>query len=301
MSWKIIVIKNGESTSLFLNNLVVKQINNNLQIPLGDINVVIYENYKTNITTRILAKLAEYKILTIICDENLMPACIMQPYKGNFQQQKIIRDQLNWTNNQKLIFWTYIVKSKLESQIDILKKNNKPKDRWQIIFNYIDEIKKGDPTNREAHAAKIYFNTLFGNNFKRDDENHINSALNFGYIILRSAFCRAIVSKGLHPTISLFHHNKYNSFALADDLMEPFRPIVDDFVYLNITQNDYFSRNDKIGLINLLNSQIIFNSKKVYLTQAINEYVDKVINHFEKNDFQNFIYPLVSSVEYYEL
>jgi CRISPR-associated protein Cas1 len=102
-----------------------------------------------------------------------------------------------------------------------------------MLYKYVGEIRDGDVTNREGHAAKIYFNELFGKNFTRDDETIINFALNYGYSILRSAISRSIVSKGLHPSISIFHHSIYDAFALSDDLMEPFRPIIDDFVFKN--------------------------------------------------------------------
>ncbi|AKX34258.1 CRISPR-associated protein Cas1 [Spiroplasma litorale] len=301
MSWKTIIIKNGERVSLFLNNIIVENSNIKYQIPIDDINVILFENYKTIITTRTINKLAEKKILTIICDVDLKPISIIQPIEANHMQLKIINNQINWKKEDKLNLWTKIVKQKIEAQIDVLKLNYKNLSKINLLYNYIEELKYSDSTNREGHAAKVYFKELFGKEFTRGDENHINAALNFGYTILRHAFARTISAKGLHPTIALFHHNMYNAFALADDLMEPFRPIVDNFVFNNVMQLDYFTRSIKLELINLLNSKILLDGVKVYLTNAIDKYVDMIINYFDTKNLETVQYPIASSVEYYEL
>ncbi|AKU79869.1 type II CRISPR-associated endonuclease Cas1 [Spiroplasma turonicum] len=301
MSWKTIIIKDGERVSLFLNNFVVENNNMKYHIPLDDINAILFENYKTTITTRIINKLAEKKILTIICDVDFKPISIIQPIEANHMQLRIINNQLEWNKEDKLYLWTQIVRQKIEAQIDILKLNLKDINKIQLLYNYIEELQFSDVTNREGHAAKVYFKELYGHDFTRDKENHINAALNFGYTILRHAFARTIVSKGLHPSIALFHHNMYNAFALADDLMEPFRPIVDNYVYKNVMNIDYFSRATKLELVNLLNSKITFRDTKIYLTNAIEKYVDLIINYFDTKDISNLFYPIISSVEYYEL
>ncbi|QBQ07796.1 CRISPR-associated protein Cas1 [Spiroplasma gladiatoris] len=301
MSWKTIIIKDGERINLFLNNLVVESANVKYHIPLDDINAILFENYKTVVTTRIINKLAQKKILTLICDVELKPISIIQPIEANHLQLKIINNQLNWKKEDKLYLWTQIVKQKIEAQIDILKVNLKSLEKVNLLYKYIEEMKFSDSTNREGHAAKVYFKELFGNTFTREKENHINAALNFGYTIIRNAFIRSITSKGLHPSIALFHHNMYNAFALADDLMEPFRPIVDNYVYKYVTQIDYFSRSTKLELINILNSKVIYGNNKIYLTNAIDKYVDMVLNFFEDKYNNHIIYPISSSVEYYEL
>lgn len=300
MSWKTILIKSGEQLNLFLENLVINSKSKNYQIPLDDIDAILIENYKTMISTRVLNKFAQKKIITIFCDVEMTPISILQPFDGNYQQAKIMRLQLEWSKNQKLSLWTKIVRHKIESQIDVLKMNLKNLDKIKLLYSYIEELKFSDSSNREGHAAKVYFKELFGNKFTRDLENHVNAGLNFGYAIIRGAFIRTIVAKGLHPTISLFHHNMYNSFALADDLMEPFRPIVDNYVYNNIFLNETFTRTDKLNLINLLNCQITIFGQKYYLNKAIEKYVESAINYFEVENYDLQV-PIISSVEYYEL
>jgi CRISPR-associated protein Cas1 len=189
----------------------------------------------------------------------------------------------------------------LTNQIDVLKINCRSQEKIKKIYQYIDEIHDGDVSNREGHAAKVYFNELFGKDFTRDDDCLTNSALNYGYTVIRSAMSRTVVSKGLHPSISLFHHNMYDAYALADDLMEPFRPIVDNFVISNIKDWDYFGRDQKLALINLLNTIISFNGKEQYLTNAMSMYVDSIITSFQKNNVNLINFPYADILKYYEL
>ncbi|WP_342268468.1 type II CRISPR-associated endonuclease Cas1 [Spiroplasma endosymbiont of Aspidapion aeneum] len=302
MSWKVLVIKDGQKVSLFLDNLVVSTEYQNYKVPIGDLNVVFFENTKAIVTTKIIVKLAQAKVLVMFCDNDFNPCCMLQPFKGNYMQLEILNKQISWSKENKIRIWTKIVEKKINAQIDILKLNLKSMDKVEKLFNYIKDIKPGDLSNREGHAAKVYFKELFGNNFTRDLDNHINAGLNFGYTIIRNFFSRVITSKGLNPTISIFHSNRYNAFALSDDLMEPFRPIVDNYVYNHILNDDYFSRNNRIGLINLLNAKVIFDGRELFLSNAIDAYVDNIIKDLndEKID-KNIETPMPSSIRYYEL
>lgn len=160
-----------------------------------------------------------------------------------------------------------------------LKKNENIKEIEQMI----NEIKFFDITNREGHAAKLYWHSLFGKEFKREEESQLNLSLNYGYSLLRSYFARSIVKKGLDPRISIFHKSFSNHFALANDLMEPFRPLVDKCVYDSFftgTSNDKINSITEIKekLINLFNTKIKINDNSFYLTNAIDMYVDSIVN-----------------------
>jgi CRISPR-associated protein Cas1 len=183
-----------------------------------------------------LGELAKNNIIIIICDEHLMPTSYIYPVKSRFNQLEIINKQLTWSRNFKIKMWEQIIKQKINNQIDILKINQGSQEKIKLLYGYIREIHDGDVSNREGHAAKVYFKELFGHSFTREEDNLTNAALNYGYSIIRSAVSRSIVAKGLHPSIALFHHNMYDAFALADDLMEPFRPVVDNFVVKNVNQ-----------------------------------------------------------------
>ncbi|PPE05667.1 type II CRISPR-associated endonuclease Cas1 [Mesoplasma corruscae] len=302
MSWKTLIIRDSDKLSLFLDNIVISQKGISTKFLISDINSIIIEDYKTLLTTKIISKLVENNVMIIICNESNEPSVLMQSIKGHYIQQKRIRDQINWNYLDKRVLWTLIVKQKIENQIDILKINRKNQSKIIKLYEYIQQIQEGDLTNREGHAAKVYFNELFGRDFNREQNSLINSALNYGYTILRAAFSRSIVAKGLHPSISLFHSNRYDYFALSDDLMEPFRPIIDDYVYNNHIKWDYFGKNQKMELINILNSQVLFDNKMLYVHNAINVYIEKIINYMETLNVDEIVFPLITTQPiYYEL
>lgn len=301
MSWKTVIVENADKVSLFLDSLVVTKNEIPRQFPISDLNCVIFQDYRAIVTTQILNKLAINSVMVIFCDVDLMPTSVLNPIDAHHLQFKIIKEQINWKIETKRELWAKIVKQKIESQLEILEENNKSAIKVEMLRGYIKEVQPGDVSNREGHAAKVYFNELFGNEFARSQDNIINAALNFGYTVIRSAFSRTIVSKGLHPSISLFHSNQYDAFALADDLMEPFRPVIDDFVYKNYQEWEYFGREQKQALVNLLNVQINFDGKDVFLTSAINRYVDNVINYMESGEMDYLVFPYLEHIQYYEL
>ena len=151
-----------------------------------------------------------------------------------------------------------------------------------MLKGYIDEIELGDETNREGHAAKVYFNALFGKEFSRNADNVINSALNYGYSIILSAFNREITSNGYITQLGLFHDNMFNNFNLASDLMEPFRTLIDRFV----REKNYriFTSEQKREIIGILNESVIINNTEQYVTNAVKIYCRSVFDAIEEND-----------------
>jgi len=301
MGWKTLVVKNSEKISLFLNNILIHQRETNYRIYIGDIDCILFEDYKTVLTTRMLGELSKNNIIVIICDEQLMPVSYVYPIKAKFNQLEIINQQLKWDRQFKIKMWEEIIKQKINNQIDILKINHCSQEKIKKLYGYIAELHDGDVSNREGHAAKVYFKELFGHGFTREQDGLTNSALNYGYTVIRSAVSRSIVAKGLHPSIALFHHNMYDAFALADDLMEPFRPLVDNFVFQNVNNWQVFGREQKIALINLLNSVISFEGKEQYLANAINMYVDSIITSFTEQSIHLIHFPYTDVLKYYEL
>ena len=152
----------------------------------------------------------------------------------------------------------------------------------ELLQGYLEEITYGDATNREGHAAKVYFNALFGKDFTRTDDLLINAALNYGYSILLSAFNREIVLNGYLTQLGLFHDNMFNQFNLASDLMEPFRPLVDRMV-LQMTLVE-FEHLQKMELVNLLNKEVIINDRCEFISNAIKIYCKSVFDALEDGD-----------------
>ncbi len=281
MGWKIINIEHAYSAKVYLDNLLITEERGNYTIPLNDIDTLIINSYKLMLSGRVISKAIENNINIIICNEKHIPVGQLINLNGHFKTLKIFEAQLNWKKSFKMDFWKSIIANKIRNQQTIIRKIN-PDSRIIELFNkYIAEIKSGDVTNREGHAAKVYFNAVFENGFRRFNEDQINSVLNYGYTILRSYVCRSIIQKGLDPRISFFHKSQGNFYALASDLMEPFRPFVDWWVLKNFNQNFLFTSEIKKEIIKHFNSKVKIGNKEYFISNAIDLLIDNLINKSE--------------------
>lgn len=187
---------------------------------------------------------------------------------------------MEWTENDKDTIWTEIVTEKIYQQAQLLEQLEKREHK--LLRTYIDQIVFGDLTNREGHAAKVYFNALFGKNFTRTEDNPINAALNYGYSILLSMFNREIVANGYITQIGLFHNNMFNQFNLASDFMEPFRPIIDKKVYsMDVKVFETYQKHD---MLEILNKEVVIGGKNEYLTNAIKIYTRSIFDALNDKD-----------------
>ncbi len=198
-------------------------------IPIEDIGVVIMEDQQTSITLPLLNELTDNNVQVVICNSKGMPNAMLQGMNSNNLQGEILRNQMSCGEVLKKQLWKQVIETKIKNQANLLDKIGETGD---ILKNFYSNVKSGDTDNREGIAARVYFQHLFGGDFIRNREGTgVNTLLNYGYSILRAATCRAILSSGLFPAIGIFHHNRGNAFPLADDLMEPYRPFVDEIVY----------------------------------------------------------------------
>ena len=202
------------------------------------------------------------------------------PYYGSHDTSAKIRKQIEWTKEDKEEIWTAIVSEKIMQQALLLQFYNKPEA--EMLFQYIREIEFGDSTNREGHAAKVYFNALFGRDFTRTDESSINAGLNYGYSLILSTVCREVVANGYITQIGLFHDNMFNQFNLASDLMEPFRPLVDAVVV--DASFEKFETDEKHIMLEVLQKEVSINGKKEYVSNAIKIYVRSVFDALNEKD-----------------
>ena len=196
-----------------------------------------------------------------------------------------IRNQIAWSDEIKKHIWTEIVTEKIRKQEAHLNYWNCAEA--ELLHDYIREIKFADATNREGHAAKVYFNSLFGKGFSRDDMSSVNAALNYGYGILLSNFNKEIVADGYLTQLGIKHTNEYNPFNLTCDLMEPFRVLVDEIVYNNIEKT--FDKDFKLLLVDVLNKKVMYCGREYYLTNAIQIYLDKIFDAIEHESFDTSI------------
>ena len=202
-----------------------------------------------------------------------------------------LRTQVEWREIDKQAVWTAIVAFKIRTQAENLRYFQLKESN--LLYDYFDELKFNDETNREGHAAKVYFNALFGKSFSRNDECPINAALNYGYSIILSCFNREIVCNGYSTMLGLFHNNMFNFFNLACDMMEPFRAIIDRMVKENNPTK--FETEEKRRILTLLNHEFYIDSKKQTLINTIKIYSKSVFSAIESGD------PSKIKFYYYEL
>lgn len=277
MAYRVILIENEVDINLKLDNLVITKDESDIWIPLDDISVIVLDNLRINISTRMLSIMAEYNIALILCDNKHNPIGYYSSYDNHSRMSKIIGNQISKDRDFYDIIWKNIVESKIENQAQVLEILEKSEEVVKNIREYGKNVKVGDIDNREAHSAKIYFNTLMNATFSRgNDDILINSGLDYGYTILRSYLARLCVGYGLNTQIGIHHKNEYNRFNLVDDLIEPFRPIVDVYTYKILDGEEYFKAEHRRKLINILNHYIKYNGKQMYLCNAMEEYVEKV-------------------------
>jgi len=197
-------------------------------VPLEDIAVLVVAHPQVSYTQAVLTELSIRGGTFITCDRNRMPVGLLMPLDGHSVQTERFRKQLELKLPRKKQLWQQIVRSKIQMQAAMLEAVHGSDFGLRAL---IRQVRSGDPSNIEARAARKYWSALFGDDFRRDvDADNQNRFLNYGYAILRATTARAVCAAGLHPSLGLHHHNKYNSWCLADDVMEPFRPVVDQAV-----------------------------------------------------------------------
>lgn len=203
-------------------------------VPIEDVGLVMLEHQMISVTLPLLNALTDNNVAVVVCNDAMMPNVLMQPLESNNIQSEVYRDQMNAGEPLKKNLWRQTVETKIKNQALLLNKLGLDGARLKPLYM---NVKSGDTDNREGVAAKIYWDMLFGRDFTRDRYGFCpNNMLNYGYAILRAAVARSLVGSGLFPALGIFHRNRYNAFPLADDIMEPYRPFVDQIVH-----QSYFS------------------------------------------------------------
>lgn len=205
-------------------------------IPIEDIGVVVLEHQQTTVTLPLLNALSDNNVAVIFCGDNRLPNAMLLNLDSNRTQGEHYRDQVEAGEPLKKGLWRQIVEAKIRNQAALLLKLGKDGNK---LKPYYQNVKSGDSDNREGVAAKIYWTELFGSGFVRAREGvEPNNLLNYGYTILRAAVARSLMGSGLFPAFGIFHRNRYNAFPLADDIMEPYRPYVDEIVFRLYAEGD---------------------------------------------------------------
>lgn len=277
MGWRTVVVSSNCKLS-FKNDYLVIRNEELKMIYLPEIETIVIESGMITITSYLINEIAQRKINLIFCDEKHNPSCELLPYYGSFNTSKKIANQIIWKN--KDIVWQNIVKNKIHNQAMLLKKAGIKE--YTSLIKYENQVELNDITNREGHAAKLYFNLLFGDNFIRNGLDVRNSALNYGYSILLSMLNREIVKKGYITPLGINHKNEFNHFNLSCDLMEIFRPLVDEIVYKNGERE--LTKEYKYELVNIGNRKIKVEGKEQYLSNAIPIIIKSIFDSLESDN-----------------
>jgi CRISPR-associated protein Cas1 len=255
-------------------------------IPIEDLGYVVLEDPQITITNGLLRKLVQHKTAVITCDSKHLPCGFLQPLVGHTEQSERIRHQLNASVPLKKQLWQQTVTAKIENQAEHFLQRGKNALR---LKRYAKEVKRGDFGNEEALAAAYYFQHLFKEQIPEFSRNQKgippNNLLNYGYAILRAVTARALVSSGLLPSVGIFHHNKYNAFCLADDVMEPYRPFVDAIVYEiveeNVAEVDELLPHLKSQLLVIPAMDVLIEGKRSPLMNAMSRTTASLYECFE--------------------
>ena len=274
MSFRTVVISNQSKLNYKNRFLVVKQDNDEKYIHLSEIDTIIVDSIAVSISSYLLKELSDNKINIIFCDEKHNPFGELSSYYSSHNSSKKIQKQINWSKENKDLMWQNIIKNKIINQALMLHKIKS--DKYELLLSYIEDVLASDKTNREGHAAKVYFNELFGKDFVRNDSDNINAALNYGYAILLSTVNKEVTSNGYLTQIGIHHKNEFNEFNLSCDLMEPFRIIIDNFVYFN--QDRELNTQYKLDIINIFNNRYNYENKNYVLKDIIKILYNQQLN-----------------------
>ena len=280
MSWRTVVVSSQAKLDSKMGYMVVRG-EETRRVLLDEIAIVVIENPAVAITGCLIEAFIERKIKVVFCDSKRSPAAELVPYHGSHDSSAKIRAQISWQEETKAEAWREIITEKIRKQADFLDELEKHREA-ELLLTYIDQVELLDASNREGHAAKVYFNALFGMGFTRSAENAVNAALNYGYSILLSAFNREVSANGYLTQLGIFHSNMFNHFNLSSDLMEPFRILVDRAVYG--MQLAAFDKSAKYALWRLLEKPVMIAGSKQTVLNTIKIYTRSIFDALNDGD-----------------
>ena len=285
MGFRTVVVNSRSKLETRLNFLIIRG-ETERRIYINEINTLIVQSTAVSLTAALLSELMRNNVKVIFCDEKCNPSSELLPYYGAHNTSKRIKTQTRWEAATKGKVWQAIIKEKIYRQSKLLLSNGFLTES-ETLNEYAADVSEGDTTNREGHAAKVYFNAILPSGVNRRSNNFINGCLNYGYAVLLSAVNREIVSAGYITQLGVWHDNEFNFFNLGSDLMEPLRPIVDETA-ISIEDGD---KDFKRKMANVLNYNAVFAGKNTTLDIAIRQYVKSVLYALEKNDVGLITFP----------
>lgn len=278
----MVVVKSSAKVDFKMDYLVVRTLDDTRRVHISEIGILMLESTAISITAYALCELMAHKVKVILCDQKRNPYGELLPCSGSHDSTAKIRQQIGWTAEHKEAVWTEIVRAKIRNQRDVLIRLERP--QASLLTEYLAQIQPGDSTNREGHAAKVYFNALFGIEFSRALPLPENAALDYGYSLILSAINREIAAAGYLTQLGIFHDNMFNAYNLGCDLMEPLRPLIDNAVVDMLPQS--FDKEEKHALVRLLHADVTFDGKRHVLLYALRLYCASVFRALQSGELE---------------
>lgn len=296
MAYRHIYVTNHASLTTRNNQLLIRQ-EEEYTVPLEDISTVVLENMSVSISATALSKLAEYGIALFTCDDRHLPNGILTSFNSHSRQLKVLNMQLSMSKPFQKRIWQKLIRQKIDNQASCLLLCNKEEGARKISA-MVHKVESGDRTFVESNAAQYYFHYLFGQDFVRRKDDTINSALNYGYALLRGGIARSLCAFGFLPCSGLFHHDELNNFNLADDFLEPFRALVDMWVCQNVNKDEKgLTSEHKRELYNIFNSRMLIDSGKSSANSAIEIMLSSFVTAISNMNVEYLKLPELISLE----
>ncbi len=271
MGFRTVVVNSRSKLEYRLNYLVVRG-ETEKRVFINEINTLIVQSTAVSLTAALLSELVKNNVKIIFCDEKCNPAAELLPYYSAHNTSKRIKIQTKWSDEIKGEVWKRIIRRKILTEKEVLLRRGYSVEA-EILAAYSDEVERGDLTNREGHAAKVYFNRILPDGETRRSGGFLNGCLNYGYAVLLSAINREIAASGYLTQIGIWHDNEFNQFNLGSDLIEPLRTVVDE-IALKIENED---KGFKRIMANVLNLEAKFDGKQTTFDVALRQYVRSVL------------------------
>ena len=299
MGYRSIVISSAVKITVKNQQLVIEGEANG-SVPIEDIRTLMIESRSASITSYALSALSEEGVCVYICDEKHLPSAILQPLGRYSRQRKQIMTQLAQSKPALKRMWQDIVVAKITNQALTLVLCGVDAAYARQIGHMTVKVQSGDPTNVEGQAAALYFPYLFGHGFTRNEENNVNAALNYGYAIVRGYIARVLANYGFEPCIGIHHHSELNNYNLADDLIEPFRPLVDLYVFHHLIDGELTPSN-KRELCNILNYEMVSGDERHSMAYAIERLVHSLERCFyDTENHEKLLLPTIEQLKRHE-
>ncbi|NCU38652.1 type II CRISPR-associated endonuclease Cas1 [Candidatus Saccharibacteria bacterium] len=295
MAWRVIGISNPARLRVKDNQLVIAQ-DESVNLPIEDIDALVLDSYGITLTANLITELSASGTTVVICDDKHLPSSVILPYSQHSRQAKVSRNHLAMNQPLKKQIWKEVVSRKIVNQASVLDKfdfNPAP------LVKLANEVKSGDTDNRESIAARIYFADLFDDATRRKPTWY-NAALNYGYAIVRSHIARHIAARGLIASQGVFHRSELNSFNLADDIIEPYRAIVDDYILTFVAplhmgdKDSVLTKEDRMRILDIINFCVIMENRKVPVRFAVERTVESFVQVINSKEVSDLKLPLVN-------